>query len=85
MLRILLFSYVFWLGDLNFRLLELSDLTAEVIDKKIKKSQYTSLLEKDQLKVVMNTGVAFSEFEEQTPTFPPTYKFHINSSNYDLK
>ncbi|PSN56506.1 Phosphatidylinositol 4 [Blattella germanica] len=76
-------DYVFWIGDLNFRLMD--GLSAEEIDQQVKKGEITRLLDQDQLRKVMASGEAFSELYEQLPTFPPTYKFEFHSSRYDLK
>lgn len=76
-------SYVFWIGDLNFRLME--GLTANDIDLLVKQNQLNVLLEKDQLKTVMANGEAFAELIENKISFPPTYKYEFGSQNYDLK
>ncbi|XP_046992841.1 phosphatidylinositol 4,5-bisphosphate 5-phosphatase A-like [Schistocerca americana] len=83
--HILYHDYVFWIGDLNFRLEENPALTAEKIDSLVRKGDLKTLLQKDQLHQVMNSGDAFSELTETLPTFPPTYKFQFYSSDYDLK
>ncbi|PNF32338.1 Inositol polyphosphate 5-phosphatase K [Cryptotermes secundus] len=76
-------DYVFWIGDMNFRLVD--GYSAEEIDHLIRKGELMRLLDKDQLLQVMSSGEAFSELSEQLPTFPPTYKFEFHSSRYDLK
>lgn len=78
------FSYVFWIGDLNFRL-NGEDLTANTIDSLVKKEEFDLLLARDQLKTVMNNAEAFAELNENPITFPPTYKFEFASQDYDLK
>ncbi|XP_026675192.1 inositol polyphosphate 5-phosphatase K-like isoform X2 [Ceratina calcarata] len=82
--KILFHDYVFWIGDLNFRL-HGEDLTATEIDSMVKKNQLRTLLARDQLKMVMEKGEAFTEFTENSITFPPTYKFEFSSQEYDLK
>ncbi|XP_012258964.2 inositol polyphosphate 5-phosphatase K [Athalia rosae] len=77
-------DYVFWIGDLNFRL-NGEDLTAEDIDILVKKNQLDLLLDRDQLKVVMHSGEAFSELVESNITFPPTYKYEFASQQFDFK
>jgi inositol-1,4,5-trisphosphate 5-phosphatase len=74
---------VFWIGDMNFRLVD--GYSAEKIDSLVKKGELTELLDKDQLRQVMSSGEAFSELSEHLPTFRPTYKFEFHSSRYDLK
>lgn len=78
--NILTHDYVFWMGDLNFRI---NDFSNEEVKLLIEKENYTHLLAKDQLRQVMKTGEAFSEFTEKSPTFAPTYRFVIDSENYD--
>ena len=78
-------SYVFWIGDLNFRLTDPSALSGSEIQRLVECGELKSLLDKDQLRQVMALGSAFSEMTEQLPSFPPTYKFHFHSSTYDLK
>lgn len=73
------------MGDLNFRLSNDGTLSAQEIELLIKKGQYKQLLEKDQLKLVMESGDAFSELSENLPNFPPTFKFETGTSTYDLK
>nr|XP_050847951.1 inositol polyphosphate 5-phosphatase K-like isoform X4 [Vespula vulgaris] len=82
--NILFHDYVFWIGDLNFRL-HGEDLTAIDIDLLVKKNQLNLLLERDQLKLVMRNGDAFAELNENVIEFPPTYKFEFASQEFDLK
>ncbi|XP_053987334.1 inositol polyphosphate 5-phosphatase K-like isoform X2 [Hylaeus anthracinus] len=82
--KILYHDYVFWIGDLNFRLIE-NDLSATEIDLMVKRNQLKCLLEKDQLKSVMKNGEAFAELNENAITFPPTYKYEFASQEFDLK
>lgn len=35
--------------------------------------------------LVRNQGRAFNEFEERLPAFPPTFKFEMGTSQYDMK
>lgn len=77
-------SYIFWIGDLNFRL-DGEDLTAVDIDSMVKKKQLDKLLEKDQLRMVMRDDQAFAELKENAITFPPTYKYEFESQAFDLK
>ncbi|XP_063238865.1 inositol polyphosphate 5-phosphatase K-like isoform X2 [Bacillus rossius redtenbacheri] len=76
-------DYVFWIGDMNFRLLE--GPSATEIDELVGRGELTRLLAKDQLRYVMAMGEAFGELEEPLPTFPPTYKFEFHTSLYDLR
>lgn len=51
----------------------------------VSRGENDALLEQDQLREVMKSGEAFSELHEPPIEFPPTYKFNIHSSIYDLK
>lgn len=77
-------SYIFWIGDLNFRL-NGEDLSAVEIDLLVKKKKLKELLERDQLKMVMKERQAFAELNENIITFPPTYKYEFESQEFDLK
>ncbi|KAJ1531740.1 hypothetical protein ONE63_000403 [Megalurothrips usitatus] len=83
--QIFLHDYVFWIGDLNFRLADPNVLTGVEIKRLVACGELKSLLDKDQLRQAMALGSAFSEMTEQLPTFPPTYKFSLRNSTYDLK
>ncbi|VEN34936.1 unnamed protein product [Callosobruchus maculatus] len=83
--KIFYHDYVFWTGDLNFRLLEEYDKTPEEIERMILKKEIKPLLEHDQLRAVMKKGEAFSELTEQDPDFPPTFKFSVGTQFYDHK
>ncbi|XP_044762445.1 phosphatidylinositol 4,5-bisphosphate 5-phosphatase A-like [Coccinella septempunctata] len=78
-------DYVFWMGDLNFRLLEEFERSPEEIERIILKKDLPSLFKYDQLRYVMKKGQAFSELTEQTPPFPPTFKFEVGTNSYDFK
>lgn len=80
-----MFSYVFWMGDLNFRLREEFDKTSEEIERAVLKKDLKSLFEHDQLRYVMKNGEAFSELNEQDPEFAPTFKYEVGTSNYNHK
>lgn len=83
--QILHHDYVFWMGDLNFRLSEDFELSPLEIELQIKKGNFKPLLIYDQLLDVMKKGLAFSELRENPPTFPPTFKFEVGSDDYDHK
>lgn len=79
------FSYVFWMGDLNFRLDEKYEKNPDEIERDIKKGRHKELLEYDQLQLVMKKGLAFSELRENLPCFAPTFKFEVGTTDYDHK
>lgn len=85
-------DYTFWLGDLNFRLENVStERVLKVISEYIsatsddEKAQIISSLYKyDQLINVKDKGLAFANFTESLPKFLPTYKFQIGTRDqYD--
>ncbi|KAK4872483.1 hypothetical protein RN001_014512 [Aquatica leii] len=78
-------DYVFWMGDLNFRLLEEYEKTPDEIERSIKKGEIKDLFKHDQLRHVMTTGKAFSELSESDPDFAPTFKYEVGSPDYDHK
>lgn len=78
-------DYIFWMGDLNFRLLENFDRSPEEIERIINKGNIDELFKHDQLRSVMQKKVAFSELDEGNPLFPPTFKFEVGDSKYDHK
>jgi hypothetical protein len=81
--NILFHDYVFWLGDLNFRLT--GNATSQHITETVSKGRHADLLKDDQLSIVRQSGDAFSELQEMPISFPPTYKFETGLDNYDQK
>jgi hypothetical protein len=86
-------SYVFWFGDLNFRLDKSKLKSAEEIAHSINNGKLThktantltDAWAQDELSLVMKKSKAFEGFFEILPMFPPTYRYIFGSSNYDLK
>lgn len=78
-------SYVFWFGDLNFRLTGEATTSPEDVRALVEAEKLDELLEKDQLKLVMKQNRAFHNLTERMPKFPPTFKFEHGSSEYDMK
>lgn len=76
-------SYVFWFGDLNFRLN--GETTPSHIRDKVANDHLSELIDHDQLVQVRSDRRAFQELEERLPAFPPTFKFERGTSDYDLK
>jgi inositol-1,4,5-trisphosphate 5-phosphatase len=97
--KILYHDYVFWLGDLNFRLdngvqapvkpsksavsLKSGPSFEQVLEKVSGGTAKELLKGNDQLVRCMRTGQAFSELKESLPCFPPTYKFVPGTNRYD--
>ena len=72
------------MGDLNFRLEE-GTFDWEQIVAQVRKGQLRKLIEVDQLSKARQSELAFYELTDTEPTFAPTYKFVIGSSDYDQK
>lgn len=73
-------DYVFWMGDLNFRL---DDVTKQEAIQAIGDKNYSKLLANDQLNMCREEKLIFEDFEEGEVTFPPTYKFDVGTDTYD--
>lgn len=78
-------DYVFWFGDLNFRLTGEATTSAEEIRAMVAKDELKKLIEKDQLLLVRREVRAFQNLQERLPQFPPTFKFEHGSNDYDMK
>jgi inositol polyphosphate 5-phosphatase INPP5J/K len=78
-------SYIFWFGDLNFRLTGEATSSPEKVRDEVKNDKLKELMERDQLRLVMKDGRAFKTMEERLPEFPPTFKFEPGTSEYDMK
>lgn len=81
--RIFDHDFVFWFGDLNFRLS--GDQSAWDIRNDVEQGKYEELLKMDQLVLLRETGNAFSLMEEMLPDFAPTFKFNEGTNEYNLK
>ncbi|KAI1718146.1 endonuclease/Exonuclease/phosphatase family domain-containing protein [Ditylenchus destructor] len=69
-----------WIGDLNYRL-NLFNYDEVVRDCTL--GRYEHLFLCDQLKEQQFKKTAFINFHENMPTFRPTYKFDVGTSNWD--
>ncbi|XP_058836310.1 phosphatidylinositol 4,5-bisphosphate 5-phosphatase A isoform X3 [Topomyia yanbarensis] len=78
-------DYVFWFGDLNFRLTGEATTSAEEIRTMVAKDQLKKLIDKDQLLLVRREHRAFQKLNERLPQFPPTFKFEQGTNDYDMK
>ncbi|XP_052903278.1 phosphatidylinositol 4,5-bisphosphate 5-phosphatase A-like isoform X3 [Anopheles moucheti] len=78
-------DYVFWFGDLNFRLTGEATTSADEIRAMVARDELKQLIEKDQLLLVRREGRAFGQLQERLPQFPPTFKFEHGSNEYDMK
>eukprot|EP00760_Papus_ankaliazontas_P025385 PhM_4_TR2684/c0_g1_i1/m.54088 len=72
-------DYVFWMGDLNYRIIGEVPWVREQIQAK----NYTNLMQHDQLTTSRNEMQVFNGFLEATVAFAPTYKYDVGSPVYD--
>ncbi|XP_014242920.1 type II inositol 1,4,5-trisphosphate 5-phosphatase-like [Cimex lectularius] len=72
-------DFVFWLGNLNFKI-ELNQTKAK---EYIEKKDWTTLLTYDQLKKTQKEKKAFEELTEQNINFGPTFKFKPATDKYN--
>ncbi|XP_041325973.1 synaptojanin-2 isoform X2 [Pyrgilauda ruficollis] len=72
-------DYVFWCGDFNYRI----NLTYEEVFYFLKRQDWKTLLEFDQLQQQKSNGKIFKDFHEGTINFGPTYKYDVGSEAYD--
>lgn len=74
-----LFNFVFWFGDLNFRI----NGTREVVDGMLENHMHDALLCNDELTMLLRFNRIFAGFAEGPLNFFPTYKFDYMSDHYD--
>ncbi|KAH8607442.1 hypothetical protein ERJ75_001418400 [Trypanosoma vivax] len=74
------YDYVFFFGDLNFRL---HGVKREEIFRYLEAEDYETLIRYDELRREMMNGSTFGGFQEACIAFPPTYKFNHDSDSYD--
>ncbi|XP_060522155.1 inositol polyphosphate 5-phosphatase E [Cylas formicarius] len=80
------FDYVFWCGDLNFRLATPRSKVLEWLSNTsfpLPDHLPHGYLHHDQLCAVLAEGAAFRGFSEAKITFPPTYKYDPGTQNFD--
>jgi phosphatidylinositol-bisphosphatase len=86
-------DFVFWLGDLNYRI---GGVDKNLVFAKVKEAEFhdptnTSsvarnfLLNNDQLNIERMAGHVFEGFDEMQITFAPTYKFEPMTDRYDQR
>ncbi|ETV82631.1 hypothetical protein, variant [Aphanomyces astaci] len=78
-------DFIFWLGDLNYRLVEDANFTVEDCFAHLDKHNLEVLLARDQLTQEREKGNVFHGFEEGPIRFAPTYKFQAGTSLYDRR
>lgn len=72
-------DYVFWFGDLNYRI----ELPNEECRAMCAAKAYDKLLAFDQLRDQHLKGNCFVGYQEGIPDFAPTYKYDIMTDEYD--
>jgi hypothetical protein len=76
-------------GDLNFRYVTDIELEEEKISKLIQQGDIMSLIQYDEfinfLKLPKNQKGLLRNYKEGTITFTPTYKYHLQSNDFDWK
>lgn len=70
---------VIWLGDFNYRI----GLAHERAVKLAKTGDFETLYEHDQLNLQMVAGLTFPYYSEARILFAPTYKYDVNTDDYD--
>lgn len=79
-------DFVFFFGDLNYRIDLGTDACIETINRWREDGDMTclmTLIEKDQLTVSKKKGLIFEGFEEGDLNFVPTYKYDLLSEKWD--
>lgn len=70
---------VIWAADTNYRI----DLENDVVRALATNDEIDMLVAADQLGAAMNSGAAFVGYEEGPILFRPTYRYNLNSDEYD--
>ncbi|KAA3681102.1 inositol polyphosphate 5-phosphatase INPP5E, partial [Paragonimus westermani] len=77
------FDVIFWAGDMNFRIQRPRHIVENLLTTGRTNRTYDNLLTADELLISQAEGRVFPRFHEGRITFPPTYKFDLNSDLYD--
>ncbi|KAJ3575821.1 hypothetical protein NP233_g830 [Leucocoprinus birnbaumii] len=70
---------VIWLADTNYRI----DLDNAAVRSYAEADDFDPLVAADQLRYAMDTGLAFTGYEEGPLLFRPTYRYDVGTDNYD--
>ena len=79
---ILQHDYVFWCGDLNYRI---TSLPGSTVKDMLKLEKYEALVPVDQLAEERASGNVFNGFQEADIAFPPTYKYTPGTDSLENK
>ncbi|KAJ8984771.1 hypothetical protein NQ317_012134 [Molorchus minor] len=71
---------VYWLGDLNYRITE---LTTSQVKTLLQRKELVKLLKADQLNQQKERGNVLLDYTEGDINFQPTYKYDLNSDVFD--
>ena len=71
------------MGDLNYRLQTLPNMTPDIIKAYADSYQLHKLLPLDQLHMQQKNGQAFTQFHEGKVDFKPTYKYDPSTNAWD--
>jgi len=72
-------DFLFWFGDLNYRL----EMKREQVIKLIEKKDWNHLNHYDQLINLIEKKIVFYEFNESQINFCPTYKYDVGTNIFD--
>lgn len=75
----LFYSHIFWIGDLNYRLV--NSVPRQAFDT----NDYTSILKLDQLHQEMQKARVFRGYTEGPITFRPTYRYDPGTDDWDSR
>lgn len=75
-------DYIFWFGDMNYRVLLDNIEVRQELDKK-PDGYLDDIFNFDQLVHELNAGLILDGFKEPRITFRPTYKYDNGTENYD--
>ncbi|KAG6587362.1 Inositol polyphosphate 5-phosphatase [Phytophthora cinnamomi] len=77
-------DFVFWIGDLNYRIQDTLS-TEEVFRLAESGRSLDKLVQHDQLTIERQRGNVLKGFQEGPLSFPPTYKFQAGTSEYEKR
>lgn len=72
---------VYWFGDLNYRI---DNMSAVDVRTALNERRYKDIFLNDQLKYQQTKNRVFKGYEEGAITFHPTYKYNLNSDDWDM-
>lgn len=81
--QILDHEFVFWFGDLNYRIDD--SVSKEDVFKHIESKNISYLRQNDQLNIERSNGRVFQGFVEEELNFYPTYKFQPGTDLYEQR